>query len=580
MKTSAGILDIVKLLNPPKLWMVLTLICLLISEMCPFAYPWIFRQLLDHQEVLSYSFFNWSFSLLKMYGLIVIVHGVMLYGKTILAQWIGFRSTHLLRLQIYNQIMRQPLRFFKKTPVGQLMTRMGSDVDATGTLLSEGILEILSNVLLIVTAAAVMIQMDVYLASATLIFFPLIIWVSNHYRLRFRKMQKLFRKELASLNTFLQESLHGAYLIQLFHKHSYFKQMFSRRNNAYVRWGLRWSSSYASFFPAIQTLSDLSLIATYAVGLWLIAKDYQSAGTLAAFAWIASIYSRPLRDLSDRISHLQNALASGDRILDLLSQVNQQSGNASGHIGEDFRHEFTVQHLSFRYLEKGPMVLKDLNFHIPAGQITGIAGLTGGGKSTLLSLLTRMYSPTQGSILFRGLPLEQTDTELFRSQISFLPQESYVFPTSLQENILLGRPLEPEWFWTVCDQMQLTPFIRSWKQQEQTLLGTQGIQLSTGQRQLLSFARALYQKPSVILLDEPTSSMDSVTESLVRSAMRQLLKARTVILVSHRLSSLSLAHQVLFLQEGQIVEQGSAQELMTQQGAFFQTFKSQLADQS
>ncbi len=550
----------IRLLNANR-WMLATaILSLLLAEIFPFLYPWILAQILDTPVDLQDKTFILYWVIL--YGIITIFHSLFLFLRMWLGQRIGIDAAHKIRLLIFKRMQELPIGYFRKTPIGNTMSRMTADVENFSSILGDGILELLSNILLIVVASIFMISTHWKLGLATLTLFPVLFLITNLYRKKFRQIQVQHRQTLASLTSFLQESLQGAPLLQIFRKLSCLRIQFKRINWQYRRISEKYAFQYAGFFPLVQSLSDLSLLICYAVGVYLITHDTLSMGTMVAFAWYASIYTRPLRDLSDRITSLQTGLASGERIQDFLNEVNPQESLNPPLPFPTLRGSDSIEFLgiNFQYHPE-KSVLHGFDLRIPIGKTLALAGATGCGKSTVLQLLLCLIHPQKGLILVGGCDVNHFSKEDLYKNLAWLGQDPFLFPGTFAENICLEYPWDEKRLKTALAHAQLDAWVSSLPQGVNTILMGSGILPSVGQKQLISYARVLYQNPQILLLDEPSASLDAQTEHDLHIALQNLLRDRTAILVSHRIASLSACDQVAFLREGNIVAMGSHSDL-------------------
>ena len=533
------------------LWALITLFC---AEVFPFLYPWVFAHILDgkawsaHPEQLH----QW----LLLYGLLVIGHSLFLYLRSVFGQYLSIDTTHSLRLRVFEHLRNLPVSYFQKNAVGTIMSRTTNDVDTIGGIFGDGILELVSNVVLLLFAVVFMLWQDWRLALATLVFFPVMLLISSWFRTHFRSLQTRYRAELASLSAYLQEALNGVGIIQVYRRQARLQVRFRSRNFAYTQVARQYAHRYASFFPLVQTFSDLSLLTCYAAGLYLIGHGSLTTGTMVAFAWYASIYSRPLRDLSDRMNTLQTGLAAGDRVREFLEIPVEICPTKQAILHRDGScPALQCQQVFFAYDPSKP-VLQDFNLSVMRGQTVALVGATGCGKSTALQLMVGFIQPTQGRSLLWGAdvcsihPVDRVKT------LAWLGQDPFLFPGTIAENICMALPFEEGRFLDVCARAQLHSMLASLPLGRATKVGTGGQELSTGQRQLVAYARTLYQDPEILLLDEPSASIDATTEHLLHLALRELLRGRTALLVSHRIASIAACDEVHFIQGGRVQASG------------------------
>lgn len=535
-------------------------VSLLLAELFPFCYPLVLAQALDQLQGKANPI-AWEI-LLFAYLSVVALHSISLYMRIYLGQRLSIECNHNLRKRVFSHLQRLPLKAIQKTPVGNWMSKVTNDTETYGNIFSEGILELGSNLALLVFSIAFMLVLDWKLALATMVTLPFMIFVSAWFRSQFRNLQARFRESLAGLTGFLQEALNGIEIVQVFRKQSLVYQEFESTNRAYMDLSLRYATRYAGFFPLIQSLSDLSLIACYTAGIWLIASGNISIGMLAAFAWYASIFSRPLRDISDRINSIQTSLAAGDRVREFLAlPQDQQSAKTENQSNRNSDVAIHFEQVHFHY-EPGKPVLQGIDFALLRGSTTALVGTTGCGKSTTLQLLTGFLIPTSGQVRVFGECPSAIDNDSLHEEVAWLSQEPFLFAGTLVENICLGREFDELKFRKVCLQSQIQALMERLPQGKDTKVGSGGYEISSGQKQLVAYARALYQDPAILLLDEPSSAIDSDTGHKLETALVELLKGRTALIVSHRLSSTMICDRVLVMDAGRIVEAGKPGDLL------------------
>ena len=562
----------VRTLQPRLAVLVTAFATLCLAEVFPFLYPWVLGKVLDGPAIRGDmpELRKW----ILFYCLFVAVHASTLFTRFLLGQRLSIETAHRLRLRVFAHLQKLPISFFQRNPIGSLITRLTSDVENFGSMFSEGFLELFSNVALLLFSVVFMLRQDLRLGLATLTFFPAMVIVSAYFRKRFRALQAKLRSELAGLNGFLQESFNGVGIIQAFRKQRWLTGLFDARNEAYRHTARNYAGRYAGFFPIVQSLSDFSLLACYAAGIWFIGKGELSVGTMAAFAWYASIYSRPLRDLSDRINTLQTAFACGDRVIDFLATPCEQA--IEGRLRLTVRDDVPAIRLDgvhFAYQPEKP-VLKGISLEIARGTTAALVGPTGCGKSSTLNLLVRFAKAQQGSVSLFGIPVADIATDSLRQHVAVLAQDPFLFPGSIRDNVCLGRPFDEVRFADTCRRAQLTSWLERLPAQDATVVGTGGQELSSGQRQLVAYARALYQDPAILILDEPSSSIDALTEHLLQQALKELLQGRTALLVTHRIASIAACQRVFLMDDGRIEAQGSHEHLLASHPRYAQLFSS------
>lgn len=536
---------------------------LLVCEALPFAFPTLLQKVIDG-PVASKDFVALS-HWIALYALLVLLHAVFVFFKTWQSQRIGVAVVHRLRTQLYDHLLHLDIPFFQKTPAGRLITRLTYDVDSLQSLLTEGFIDLASSMLMLLFAIGAMFAMDYRLAIATLILMPLLLLVTTLFRKWMRLVNTRLRTEMASLNSSLQENIQGMPLVRLFRKQSERLAAFSHLNHKYNQAAHEQARLYSWFFPLLNIVTEFSLLACYTAGVWWIFQGDMTIGTLAAFAWFASIYNRPLREISDKITNLQSALAAAERVHALANTRTTSSfGNEELPPGPP---AIEYRHVDFRY-RADQSVLEDISFTIPAGTTTALVGSTGSGKSTIVNLLNRFHSPHHGEILVGGVELHKIAAWSWHRRIATVNQDVFLFAGSLQDNILLGLPFQEQHFLETCRRTRVDILAKRLPHGYASILPEGGKGLSTGERQLVSFARALYADPDLLLLDEATASIDTATEALVQQALSELTRNRTALVVAHRLSTIQDAQQILVLRKGKIVERGSHADLLARDGHY------------
>jgi ATP-binding cassette subfamily B protein len=506
---------------------------------------------------------------------LIILSGALEYFRAVASQKLGLSIIHELRVRIFARLQGFSMDFFHRTPVGRLMTRLGNDIDSLSSMFTEGLIELLGAVLMIAYAVGFMFVLDWRLALASLAVLPLMILTTSVFREKVRLNNTRIRALLAELNSVMQESLAGIHIVRIFGKVGEQVRKFDEINRATkVEW-FRNVRYYSVFFPVISGLTELSLAILYFTGAYLFFRHSVSLGTLVAFSWYTGLFFRPLRELSDKITALQSALAAAERVFTLFDTRASLPSGAR----KDFpaRPEIAFDNVTFAY-EEGKTVLSDVSFTVKPGESVAIVGATGSGKSTTVSLCNKFYLPDAGRILIGGHPIQDYSEEALRAQISLISQDVYLFSESIAFNVALSPEFDAARVEEVCRYVNAHEFIVRMPEGYSTKLKERGENLSAGQRQLLAFARALYHKPKILLLDEATSSVDTATEALVQEALDKILRDMTSIVVAHRLSTIQKASKILVMHKGRIREQGTHQELLRQGGIYHKLYQLQNFD--
>jgi ATP-binding cassette, subfamily B, multidrug efflux pump len=498
--------------------------------------------------------------------------------ETYLLQWTGQHIMFDLRSQIYGHLQRLDVAFYDKHPVGRLMTRVTSDVDALNELFTAGVVSVFGDVFTLIGIMTVLLSMDWRLALVTFSVLPLIVLVTQWFRRNVRESYRLVRALVARINAFLQENITGMATVQLFRREGRNLARFDALNLEHRDVNVASIFYYAVFYPSIEIVGALAtaLIIWFGGG-WLLAGTL-TLGSLVAFTQYAQRFFRPISDLSEKFNLLQSAMASSERVFTLLdtpvgvaSQASAAPVGGPGHIVFD--------HVWFAYAGDD-YVLRDVSFEVRPGERVAIVGATGAGKSTIINLLMRFYDVSRGRILVDGVDVRDMDLADLRRRFSLVLQDVQLFSGTVASNIRLGNDsIGDEAVMAAAKAVHADSFIAQLPAGLATMVAERGATLSTGQKQLLSFARALAFNPSILLLDEATSSVDTETESLIRDALHVLMAGRTTVAIAHRLSTVQDVDTILVLHKGQLRESGSHQALLARRGIYHRLYLLQYRDQ-
>jgi ATP-binding cassette subfamily B multidrug efflux pump len=505
---------------------------------------------------------------------------VVEYGQTLLTAYIGQRVMYDLRIQIFTHLQRLSISFFDRNPVGRLMTRVTSDVETLNELFSSGVVTVFGDLFTLLAIMTMMLVMDWQLALVTFSVIPLVWLTATIFRRRVRDAFREIRLRLARLNAYLQERLSGMRVIQLFGREEDSAAKFAELNRDHLQAHLRSITIYAVFFPVVEVLTAVATaLLLYYGGLRTLSGSL-TVGVLAAFIQLTRRFFQPLQDLSEKFNLLQSAMASSERVFGLLDQpVSVLEPASPVCLPRPARGEVRFEGVWFRYSADGPWVLRDVSFTALPGKTIALVGHTGAGKTTIVNLLLRFYDPERGRILVDGIDIRQLTTSDLRSVIGFVQQDLFLFAGDILQNLTLDAPISPEAARLAASRVGADRFIERLPAGYQHRLGERGRSLSVGERQLLSFARALALDPTILVLDEATSSVDAEAEGQIQLAIAELMAGRTSIVVAHRLSTILHADEILVLQHGEIRERGSHRELLTKQGLYYRLYQLQLRGQ-
>jgi ATP-binding cassette, subfamily B, multidrug efflux pump len=502
------------------------------------------------------------------------------YGQTLLTTYLGQRVMYDLRMQIFAHLQRLSISYFDRNPVGRLMTRVTSDVETLNELFSSGVVTVFGDVFTLVAIMGMMLLIDWRLALVTFAVIPLVWLTARIFRRRVREAFGDIRVRLARLNAYLQERLSGMRVVQLFGRESDSAARFAELNQDHLEAHRRSITIYAIFFPVVELLTAVAMaLLLYYGGLRALSGTI-TVGVLAAFIQLTRRFFQPLQDLSEKFNLLQSAMASSERVFALLDQpVTVLEPATPVHLPQPVRGEVRFEGVWFRYSPDGPWVLRDVSFTASPGQTIALVGHTGAGKTTIVHLLLRFYDPDRGRILIDGVDIRQLSTSDLRSLIGFVQQDLFLFAGNIQHNLTLDAPIPPDAAHHAARRVGADRFIERLPDGYEHRLGERGRSLSVGERQLLSFARALALDPTILVLDEATSSVDAQAEGQIQRAIAELMAGRTSLVVAHRLSTILHADEILVLQHGEIRERGSHRELLAQQGLYYRLYQLQLRGQ-
>ena len=507
------------------------------------------------------------------------------YIQIRIMQRVGQETMYDMRTEIFGRLQRLPMTYFDKNPVGRLMTRVTTDVDALNDLFAAGVVTMINDFFLLAVMAGLLFHIDPRLAIDALSVLPFIFVVTLIFRKYVRDANRKIRTAIARINAFLQEYISGMAVVQLFNREQKAREEFKKRNQENM---LAWRDAilaYALFYPAVEFLSFATIALIYWSGGNRILGNALTLGVLIEFTMFAQRFFRPIQDLSEKFNILQSAMAASERIFKLLDEpISIESPSNATRLpsprGEiEFRHVW----FSYRHVENPSdedWVLRDVSFRVAPGETFAIVGHTGAGKTTLISLLLRFYDIQRGQILLDGVDIRMLDLQSLRKQFGIVLQDPFLFTGTIESNVRLGTTsISRQDVEHALDEIGLGDFVRSLPQGVATEVNERGSTLSVGQRQLISFARALAHNPRFLILDEATSSVDTKTELLIREALDRLLSGRTALVIAHRLSTIQHADHILVFHKGRLREEGAHQELLAQRGIYYRLYQLQYKEQ-
>lgn len=499
------------------------------------------------------------------------------YAQVILTTRIGQRAMFDLRMAIFDHLNRLPIGYFDRNPVGRLMTRVTSDVETLNELFSSGVVSVFGDLFTLVAIAAMMLVTDWRLALVSFLVMPVMWLVVSVFRRHIREAFRDIRTRVARLNSFMQEHLAGVHVIQLFSRQRDAAGEFDAVNEVHLEAHQRSITIYAVFFPMFELVTAVALGLLLTSGGIRIAAGTATVGVLAAFIQLTRRFFQPLQDLSEKVNLLQNAMASSERIFRLLdTPVGGPAAERPVVLPTPFRGEIRFDQVWFRYDDHGPWVLEDVSFTAPAGETTAVVGHTGAGKTTVVSLLLRYYDVTRGRITLDGVDIRDLDVATLRRQFGFVQQDLFLFTGDILRNLALDPGVGEAQVGAALARVGVDGLVGRLPGGLRHVLAERGRNLSVGERQLLSFARALARDPRILLLDEATSSVDSESEARIQRGIAELMKDRTAVVVAHRLSTIQSAGQILVMHHGRVVERGCHHDLVKGDGIYRRLYRLQV----
>lgn len=508
---------------------------------------------------------------------------VLSYVQTVLLETVGQRVMYDLRSELYTKLQQQDVAYYDRTPVGRIMTRLTSDVDALNELFTSGVIDVLGDLVMIFAIAALMFWMDWRLTLVTLLTVPMLFAATMWFRRHARRGYDRVRTRLARINSFLQEHLSGAQIVQLFNREEKARAQFHELNDDYRRANIETIFYYAIFFPLVDLIGAIGTALIIWYGGWRVLGSAPGEGALSLGALVAFIQYlqqlfQPIRDVSDKYNVLQAAVVASHRIFRTLDQPiavtspphPRKTGRARGKV------EFNG--VWFAYKEE-EWVLRNVSFTIEPGQSVAIVGHTGSGKTTITNLLMRFYDVQRGHVLLDGVDVRDWDLRDLRRNFAVVLQDVFLFSGTIESNIRLGRAdISDDRVRWAAREVQAEQFIQRLPGGYQAEVRERGAGLSVGQKQLISFARALAFDPAILILDEATSSIDTETEQLIQRAIERVMRGRTSLVIAHRLSTIQNVDRIIVLHRGEIREQGTHQELLAQRGLYWRLYRLQYAN--
>lgn len=528
----------------------------------PFIIGRLIDQFIDGSSLSQLSY--WLYGLAVVYLLYSLASYFQNYWMVGIAQQTVFR----IRTQLYGHFFRLPLRFFDKRKHGELMSRATNDIETISSTLNSAFIQVVSSILTLTGTVAVMLWLSPLLTLITLLIVPLMFygmrWITKRTSLLFKQQQAA----IGEMNGLIEESITGQHVVKAFSQETEMLRQFDERNSRIRTVGF-WALTYSGFIPKVMnTLNSLSFAIVALAGGLFAYYGHISIGTIIIFTEYARQFTRPLNDLANQFNTVLSALAGAERVFLIMDEKEDEIDGENVELLGNVR----FQNVSFQYdAQASSPTLSNVSFEVKSGQSVALIGQTGAGKTTIMQLLTGLYEKTDGKIVFDDMEIEEISKASLRSQMAFVLQDPFLFEMSIKENIRYGKlDATDEEIYEAAKKANAHTFIDKLPEKYDTILSADGSQISQGQKQLLSIARAFVADPKILLLDEATSSIDTVTELHIQEALEKLMEDRTSFIIAHRLNTIRKVDYVIVLNQGKIIEQGKRQELIESQGVFGQ----------
>jgi ATP-binding cassette subfamily B protein len=499
----------------------------------------------------------------------------VLYTQAVVMQAMGQHIMYDLRREVFAHLQRLPIQFYDRNPVGRLMTRLTTDVDALNEMFTAGVIVIFGDLAMILYIVIWMFQVDWRLALVSFAILPLLAALTTWFRLGARTSFREVRVRIARINAFLQEHITGMPVVQLFNREEKERIQFENINHAHRKANIDTIFYYSIFYPAVEIIGALGTALIIWYGGGQVLRNAITIGTLVAFIQLARSFYEPISDISEKYNILQSAMASSERIFKLLDEPVTISSPAQPVLSGRIRGQIEFRNVWFAYKNED-WILKNVSFTVEPGERVAFVGHTGAGKTTITNLLLRFYDIQRGQILLDGVDIRERELEELRSAFSIVLQDVFLFSGDIASNIRLGNDkiTESQLQQAACE-VHADTFIKRLPHGYSTELRERGAGLSVGEKQLISFARALAFDPRVLILDEATSSIDTETELLIRDAVSRLMEGRTSLVIAHRLSTIQSVDKIIVMHKGEIREVGTHQDLLAQRGLYWRLYQLQ-----
>ena len=564
---------IVVYLKPYRVLVLLAIFFLFCVSILSLSGPYLTKIAID--DYISVSNLEGLNQIALIYLIVLVVAFVCQFIQTYLMQYIGQKVMYDLRTQTFAHMHRMSFKFFDRNPIGKLITRVVNDVEVLNEMLTSGLILVFSDLFMLVGIFSMMLYLDWQMALIVCVVFPMLYLATMAYRIRARDALRKIRAHITRLNSFLEESLSGMSTVHIFHKEIIYENKFRLINEEKVNEEFRYINYTAIYLPSIDVFSALGMVLIIWYGGEKFVQGQIQLGIIVAFLQYLQKFYDPLRDLAEKFNIFQTAIASAERTFEFLDEPEEIVDSHFSQTVKQVRGEVEFRNVWFSY-KKDEYVLRDISFSLLEGESLAVVGATGAGKSSLVNALCRFYEIQRGDILLDGIPTNKISKRDLRRQISLVQQDVFLFSGSILDNIRLGNSyLEIDQIKSIAESVNLHQFVECLPDKYEQNVLERGSVLSLGQKQLLSFARALATDPRILVLDEATSSIDTETELQVQSGIKELIRGRTSIIIAHRLSTLKNVDKILVLKEGRMAEYGTQKELLQKKGIYWKLYNLQ-----
>ncbi|WP_077600951.1 ABC transporter ATP-binding protein [Oceanobacillus sojae] len=554
-----------------KLFLVILMVC--ISSLFALLGPFLVGKSIDNFIVAQQL--NGLGLLLLGLVIVYIVHSLSLFLQNYWMVDIAQQTVYTLRKNLFEQFHRLPISYFDQRQHGELMSRLTNDIDNINNTLNQSVIQIFASVLTLVGTVSIMLYLSPVLTLVTMSIIPVMFFAMRWITRRTGPLYKLQQRDLGDVNGYVEEIVSGQHVVKTYSQEDYVTSQFEQRNKSLQNTGF-WALTISGLIPKIMnTLNFLSFaMIAFVGGVLVITSDGSlvTVGTIVIFTEYARQFTRPLNELSNQFNLLLSAIAGAERVFQVMDETGEEIDEKDASEIPDTKGHLVFNHVSFGY--ESAKILNDISFEAKPGETVAFVGHTGAGKTTIINLISRFYNYDSGQITLDGIDIKNIKRSSLRKHMAFVLQDTFLFHGTIRENIRYGRlEATDKEIEQAAKDANAHDFILSLQDKYDTVLDQEGSGISQGQKQLLTIARALLAEPKILILDEATSNIDTVTELKIQEALKRLMEGRTSFVIAHRLNTIREADEIIMLENGEIMEQGSHQELMNQQGKYYQLYQ-------